>query len=116
MPHINLSLKTNLSTRTRVNGATPETTDPLRSYQVSRKFLSTFVHKQLLAYSLEAGIIPDEQFGFLPLRSTVWQLLFVLEEVQRALDEGGRIHACFLDIQKLLIEWIMDFCGEIISG
>ena len=91
----------NLSTRTRVNGATPETTDPLRSYGVSRKFLSTsYIIKQLLAYSLEAGIIPDKQFGFLPRRSTVWQLLSVLEEFHRALHEGGRIHACFLDISK----------------
>ena len=89
-----------LSTRTRVNGATTETTDQLRSYQVSQKFTST---SQLLAYSLglEGSIIPDEQLGFLPRRSTVWQLLSVLEEVHRTLDEGGSIHACFLDISKV---------------
>ena len=64
------------------------------------KVFEHFVHnKQLLAYSLEAGVIPDAQFGFLPRRSTVWQLLSVLE-VHRTLDEGGRIHACFLDISK----------------
>ena len=64
------------------------------------KVFEHFVHKQLLAYSLEVGIIPDEQFGFLPRRSPVWQLLSVLEEVYRVLDEGGRLHACFLDISK----------------
>ena len=53
-----------------------------------------FVHKQLLDYCLKAGAIPDERFGFLPQRSTVWQLLFVLEDID------SKVHACFLGISK----------------
>ena len=78
----------------------PRNYRPIALLPCVSKVFEHFVHKQLLAYSLEAGIIPDEQFGFLPRRSTVWQLLSVLEEFHRALDEGGRIHACFLDISK----------------
>ena len=59
-----------------------------------------FVHKQLLDYCLKAGAIPDERFGFLPQRSTVWQLLFVLEDIDSALDERKEVHACFLGISK----------------
>ena len=38
--------------------------------------------------------------SFLPGRSTVWQLLQVLEDWEIALDSGKHIHACFLDIAK----------------
>ena len=30
----------------------------------------------------------------------MWQLLTVLEEWQQTLDEGGHVHACFLDVAK----------------
>ena len=52
----------------------------------------------IIATSTEA--LPDEQFGFLPGRSTVWPLLQVLEDWESALDSGKHIHACFLDIAK----------------
>ena len=78
----------------------PQNYRPIALLPSVSKVFEHFVHKQLPAYSLEAGIIPDEQFGFLPRPSTVLQLLSVLEEVHHALDEGGRIRACFLDISK----------------
>ena len=56
--------------------------------------------KQLVDYSLIQGLIPDEQFGFLPKRLTVWQFLSVLEDIHYAMDEGHSVHACFLDISK----------------
>ena len=56
--------------------------------------------RQLLSFFLGNHIIPDEQFGFLPGRSTLWQLLQVLEEWQQALDAGGTVHALFLDVAK----------------
>ena len=59
------------------------------------KVFEYFAHKQLLDYCLEAGVIPDEQFGFLPKRSTVLQLLSVLEDIDSALDERKEVHACF---------------------
>ena len=46
------------------------------------------------------NVIPDCQFGFLPGRSTVWQLLSVMEEWQQAMDDGLIVHALFLDISK----------------
>ena len=64
------------------------------------KILERFVHKQLLSFCLDVGAIPDEQYGFLPGRSTVWQLLAVLDDWEAALDEGHSVHACFLDVAK----------------
>ena len=64
------------------------------------KVLEGFVRKQLLSYCLENDLIPDEQYGFLPKRSTTWQLLAVLDQWERALEEGHCIHASFLDVAK----------------
>ena len=58
------------------------------------------MHKQFVDYSLKPGVIPDEQFGFLPKRSTVLQLLSVFIDIHCAMDEGRIVHACFLDISK----------------
>ena len=55
------------------------------------------MQKQLLPYCLENDLIPDEQYGFLPKRSTTWQLLAVLDQWEKALH---CIHACFLDVAK----------------
>ena len=60
----------------------------------------SFVRKQLLAYCLENGLIPDEQYSFLPKRSTIWQLLAVIEQWEKALDEGHCVHVGFLDMAK----------------
>ena len=64
------------------------------------KIFEGFVRKQLLSHCLNNNIIPDEQFGFLPKLSVVWQLLAVVEERKKAFDKGRLVHACFLDIAK----------------
>ena len=64
------------------------------------KVFERLVHAQLLTHCLTNNIIPDEQFGFLPKRSTSWQLLSIVDDWERALDERKTIHACFLDVAK----------------
>ncbi len=64
------------------------------------KVFEGHVREQLQAHCLKAHAIPDEQFGFLPKRSTVWQLLSVLDDWERDLDDGSCVHACFLDMAK----------------
>ena len=78
----------------------PKNYRPIALLPSISKVFEHFVQKQLLDYCLTNAIIPDEQFGFLPKRSTVWQLLTVLEDIHRALDDGVNVHACFLDISK----------------
>ena len=38
------------------------------------------VCEQLISHALAVDALPDEQFGFIPGRSTVWQLIQVLED------------------------------------
>ena len=73
---------------------------PIALLPAISKVLESFVRKQLLDHCLCNNIIPDEQYGFLPKRSVVWQLLAVLDEWEKAFDEGRHVHACFLDIAK----------------
>ena len=44
--------------------------------------------------------LPDEQFGFLPKRSAIWQHLSIVNEWEKALDNGIFTHTCFLDMAK----------------
>ena len=64
------------------------------------KVFESLVKDQLQAHCLNIHAIPDEQFGFLPHRSTVWQLLSVVDDWDRALDSGSAVHACFIDMTK----------------
>ena len=56
--------------------------------------------EQLQNHCLKANAIPDEQYGFLSKRSTVWQLLSIVDEWDRLLDAGSTVHACFVDVAK----------------
>ena len=78
----------------------PQSYRPIALLSCVSKVFESFVREQLLQFCLDSGAIPDEQFGFLPMRSTVWQLLAVLEEWEQALDEGRCVHAAFLDVSK----------------
>ena len=46
---------------------------------VSRVF-EGFVREQLQEHCMRIGVIPDEQYGFLPKRSTLWQILSVVDD------------------------------------
>ena len=61
---------------------------PIALLPAISKILEGFVRKQLLSHCLNNNIIPDEQFEFLPKSSVVWQLLAVVEEREKAFDEG----------------------------
>ena len=78
----------------------PKNYRPIALLPCVSKVFEHFVHQQLLKFCLAHRTIPDAQFGFLPKRSTVWQLLDVLEDIHLALEEGSLVHACFLDISK----------------
>ena len=68
-------------------------------YSVSKVF-ETLVKDQVLSFCLANRVLPDSQFGFLPGRSTVWQLLSVLDDWHAARERGTSVHAAFLDPAK----------------
>ena len=73
---------------------------PISLLSCISKVFGRLVKAQLLEFCMAENVIPDCQFGFLPGRSTVWQLLSVMEELQQAMDDGLIVHALFLDISK----------------
>ena len=65
--------------KNRGNKSEPTSYRPISLLSVVSKVFGRLVKKQLLPFFLDDNAIPDEQFGFLPGRSTLWQLLQVLE-------------------------------------
>ena len=64
------------------------------------KVFEQLVKKQLLDFCVSHRIIPDSQCGFLPGRSTIWQLLSIVNDCHNALGAGYSVHALFLDVSK----------------
>ena len=66
----------------------------------SGKVMLKMVASRLSNYCETGGILPDEQCGFRPARSTV-DMLFVVHRLQE-LERARRIpmHMCFIDLQK----------------
>ena len=65
-------------------------------FLLSLKYLSSFFIVNHWTTHWPNNCIPDQQYGFLPGRSTVWQLLSVIEKWQCALDAGKCVHALLL--------------------
>ena len=82
------------------NRASPGSYRPISLLSIVSKVFGQLVKKQLLLFSVGHKVIPDEQFGFLPGRSTIWQLLQILEEWQDVLDSGRTVHALLIDVEK----------------
>ena len=78
----------------------PKSYRPITLLPCLSKIFESFVRDQLQSHCLLNGALPDEQFGFLPKRSTVWQLLSIVDDWENALDKGETVHSCFLDMAK----------------
>ena len=74
------------------------------------KVFESLVKKQLLDFCVNEALIPDNQSGFLPGRSTTWQLLSILDDWQVFLDTGKSVHALFLDVSKAFdrVDFLID--------
>ena len=59
-----------------------------------------FIRRAIVQHMTINHLFTPLQYGFRERRSTTIQLLHVVEEWSRCLDEGIPIDACFLDIMK----------------
>ena len=64
------------------------------------KVLDAIQSEHLLSYLNSNHLLNKHQFGFLPRRSTVTQLAYVVDTWLRDLDNGNQISAIFMDFQK----------------
>ena len=66
----------------------PENYRPISLTSIICEIMESLIKENLLEFVQKANVISDRQFGFLPGRSTVLQLLNVLGKWTEALDNG----------------------------
>ena len=64
------------------------------------KILEKFVRRRIMDHLMDNNILSHKQFGFISGRSTLLQLLMVLDEWTAALDRGSEVDVVFLDFKK----------------
>ena len=62
--------------------------------------MESLIKENLLEFFQKTNALSDRQFGFLPGRSTVLQLLNVLDKWTEVLDNGAHIDAIYCDFMK----------------
>ena len=62
--------------------------------------MESLIKENLLEFLQKTNALSDRQFGFLPGRSTVLQLLNVLDKWTEVLDNGAHIDAIYCDFMK----------------
>ena len=73
---------------------------PVSLTSVACKLLESLIRDALLKYMKENKLISRKQFGFLKGRSTVLQLLKVLDRWTEILDRGGCVDVIYCDFKK----------------
>ena len=64
------------------------------------KTFERLLYRRILSFVLRSDIIPAEQFGFVPTRSTIHQTLRLVEHITTGFNARLSTLAIFLDIQK----------------
>ena len=80
--------------------AAPESYRPISLLCIVSKVLEALCHGQLLAFCMERGAIPDEQYSFLKGRSAEWLQLTTIQNWSRSLDCRHTAHTIFFDMAK----------------
>ena len=111
----------------------PENYHPISLTSIICKIMESLIKENLLEFLQKTNALSDRKFSFLPGRSTVLQLLDVLDKWTEALENGAHIDAIYcyfmkafdtVPHQKLLrvlrfyntpenlVTWIEDFLSE----
>jgi len=80
--------------------ADPGNYRPVSLTSVVCKLLEKIIRGNLLDHMFKNDLVSDKQYGFLPGRSTTIQLLHVMDEWTKILDEGGQVDAIYMDFMK----------------
>ena len=73
---------------------------PISLTSIVCKIMEGIVRDEVMEYMKIHSYFSKQQFGFMPYRSTVLQLLKLIDEWTEALDNGNTIEAIYMDIQK----------------
>ena len=86
--------------KNRGSTASPTNYRPVSLLPSIGKVLDSIQSRRLLQYPVRHNLINPHQFGFLPGRSTVLQLVYIVETWVRARDQGKSVGTIFLDFMK----------------
>ena len=78
----------------------PNNWRPISMTNVFSKLMEKIVHRQMLKYLLENRMISDNQFGFLPGRSTHEAIFKTVQNVYSAINNNKLLGMLLLDIAK----------------
>ena len=73
---------------------------PVSLTSIVCKTMEKFVRDHLFKFMFANGLFSDKQFGFLPKRSTVLQLLNIIDEWTMAVDDRNEVNCLYLDFMK----------------
>ena len=73
---------------------------PISLTSIACKIMESFIRDSMLNYLKANDILSNEQFGFLRGRSTVLQLLKVVDKLTEIMDKGCVIDVIYCDYQK----------------
>jgi len=62
--------------------------------------MEQFIRDYIIQHFLHNDLFSKNQFGFLKGRSTMLQLLHIMEEWTAALEKGGQINTIYADFEK----------------
>ena len=78
----------------------PENYCPVSLTTILYKIMESIIKEHLLKYLKDNNILSNKQYGFLPGRSTVLQLLNVLDQWTEAIDNGFYVDVIYCDFRK----------------
>lgn len=78
----------------------PSNYRPVSLTSILCKLLESCIRDQILTFVKDNNIFSDDQHGFRPHRSCVTQLLIIMDEWTKILDEGNNIDCIYLDFAK----------------
>jgi ribonucleases P/MRP protein subunit RPP40 len=64
------------------------------------KLMESLIRDQIMEHFLLHKLFSDKQYGFISYRSTVLQLLKILDDWTNALEQGGQIDIIYTDFEK----------------
>ena len=73
---------------------------PVRFTSVESKIFEKLIRARIIDHMNTTNLFSNKQFGFTGGRSTSLQLLTVLDKWTQILDNGGTVHAIYMDFMK----------------
>ena len=85
---------------------------PISLSSIACKILESIIKDSIMTYLMTNKILTAKQFGFLRGRSTILQLLKVVDKLTEILDNGGVIDTIYCDFMKAFDTVLMHYGSE----